>query len=266
MRILVCVKQVPDTLDAVFDEERGRLKRTCMPKTMNPYDRCALDAALEIKDKNENVKITVLSMGPKDADTVLKDALALGTDEAFLISDPQLEGSDVHGTVMTLTGAVRKLEDIQHDPFDLICCGERSVDGGTAYVAPALAYRLGRPFAARVMSCDPTDQGRLELVREDEDCVQWLETAFPCVVSFTKSDQPVRYPSVSGIIKAEMARIPRLNADDIYGTMPKREAASVIIRSISYHRLKKKSRIIREKDPEKAAFMLADLMRRGHLI
>ena len=189
MRILVCVKQVPDTLDVEFDEASRLLKRRCLPKTMNPYDRCALDAALRIKDKNENVKITVLSMGPEDADTVLKDALALGADEAFLISDPRLKGSDAHGTVMALTGAVGKLEDIQHGPFDLICCGERSVDGGTAYVAPALAYRLGRPLAARVMSCDPTDQGSLECMREDEGCLQWLEIPFPCVVSFTKSDQ-----------------------------------------------------------------------------
>ncbi|MBU2699573.1 electron transfer flavoprotein alpha/beta subunit, partial [Sporomusaceae bacterium BoRhaA] len=137
MEMVVCVKQVPDTTEVKIDPVTNTLVRQGVPSIVNPFDKNALEAALQLKEKNGG-KVTVVSMGPPQAKDALKECLAMGADEAYLVSDRAFGGADTLATSYTLAAALKKL-----GKFDLILCGKQAIDGDTAQVGPEMAEHLG---------------------------------------------------------------------------------------------------------------------------
>ena len=144
MNILVCVKQVPDTTEIRIDPEKNTLIREGVPSILNPFDGYALEAAARIKDKNPDTKIVVVSMGPSQANAVLKEALSIAADEAYLVSDRLFGGSDTLATSYILANAIKKIEETE-GKFDAVFCGKQAIDGDTAQVGPEIGEHLGLP-------------------------------------------------------------------------------------------------------------------------
>ncbi|MEG1362668.1 MAG: electron transfer flavoprotein subunit beta/FixA family protein, partial [Lachnospiraceae bacterium] len=136
MKIVVCIKQVPDTNEVRLDPVTGTLIRDGVPSIMNPDDKAGLEAALAIKDET-GAEVSVVSMGPPQADAVLREGLAMGADKAYLITDRAFGGADTLATSTTVAAALKKLE------FDLIIAGRQAIDGDTAQVGPQIAEHLG---------------------------------------------------------------------------------------------------------------------------
>lgn len=189
MNIFVCIKQVPLTNKVEVDEKTGVLKRDGVASKMNPYDLYALETALRLKEKHGG-KITVGTMGPPQAQAVVREAYMMGADEGYVFSDRRLGGADVLATSYTLSQAIRSVGD-----FDLILCGRQTTDGDTAQVGPAIAEHLGIPHAAWV--------GRLEAVGDGVDAEQHLQDVietvhmpFPCLVTVEQDICMPRLPSL----------------------------------------------------------------------
>ncbi|MBQ4458887.1 MAG: electron transfer flavoprotein subunit beta/FixA family protein, partial [Clostridia bacterium] len=164
MNILLCVKQVPDTADIRIDPEKNVLIRKGVPSILNPFDSYALEAAARIKDKDPATKIVALSMGPPQAEAVLRECLAIAADRAYLISGRAFGGSDTLATSYILSEAI-KLVSEKEGPFDAVFCGKQAIDGDTAQVGPELAEHLNLPQITYGLTCEKTDDG-LKVVKE----------------------------------------------------------------------------------------------------
>ena len=144
MNILVCIKQVPDTTEIKIDPVKHTLIREGVPSIVNPFDACALEMAVRLKEK-EGGKVIVISMGPAQAKNALKECLAVGADQAFLVTDRAFGGSDTLATSYILSRAIAAVEAKTGEKFDLIFCGKQAIDGDTAQVGPQIAERLNAP-------------------------------------------------------------------------------------------------------------------------
>ena len=208
MEIVVCVKQVPDTTEVKIDPATNTLIRQGVPSIVNPFDKNAVEAALQLKEKHGG-KVTVISMGPPQAKEALKECLAMGADTAILISDRKFGGADTLATSYTLAAAIRKL-----GTYDLIFCGKQAIDGDTAQVGPETAEHLGIAQATYVAKIDVNgDVVRFE--REQEEGYEVLEAKMPLLVSVVKSINEPRYPSIKGTMRANRAEITVWTADDL---------------------------------------------------
>lgn len=208
MNILVCIKQVPDVEKVKFCPETRTLLREGVENIMNPFDRHALEVALMMKDKF-GAKVTCIAMGLPMAADVLKEAIAMGADDAALISDRALAGSDTLATSLTLAAAVKHLGQ-----FDLVLCGKQAVDGDTAQVGPEMAEHLGIPQITGALKLDYVED-RFIVERENESSVQTLACAAPLLVTVTKAEKEPRFASIKGKMKARKANIPTLTAVDL---------------------------------------------------
>ncbi len=195
MNIVVCIKQVPDTTEIKIDPVKGTLIREGVPSIMNPDDKGGLELALRFKDQF-GAKVTVISMGPPQADLILREALAMGVDRAILLSDRKFAGADTLATSYALSGAMRTLD------YDLIIAGRQAIDGDTAQVGPEMAEHLGLPQVSYVIDAQKKDDNTLIVKKENEDCVQTLEVEGKCVLTVLSSAFAPRYMSVSGIVEA----------------------------------------------------------------
>ena len=197
MKIIVCVKQVPDTSGKVAVKADGTMDRAAMATISNPDDMNALEAALQIKDQNPEVKVIVVSMGPAPTESMLRECLAMGADEAVLISAREFGGADTYATSSTLTAAIRKigLED-----GDIVFCGRQAIDGDTAQVGPQIAEKLNIPQVTYVTAIDYAD-GQLTVRRELEDGYMTIKVHTPCLLTCIKELNTPRYMSVSGIME-----------------------------------------------------------------
>lgn len=210
MKILVCVKQVPDTTEVRIDRETNTLQREDVPSILNPFDRHALEAALRVKERCGGT-VSVLTMGPLQAQEVLKECLALGADEAVLLSDKAFAGADTLATSRTLAAAISKL-----GPTELIFCGKQAIDGDTAQVGPELAEHLNMAQVTCVSGLEVfPEQQRLIAEREVEDGHEVLELPFPAVLTISKCLNEPRYPSIKGRLRANKTPIPILNLEDL---------------------------------------------------
>jgi len=208
MRIIVCVKQVPDTTEVKIDPKTNTLIREGVPSILNPYDQFGVEESIRIRDMaaegNEggqgDGKITVISMGPPQAKSALMKCLALGADDAILLSDRAFAGSDTWATSYTLSQAIRKLGE-----FDLVVCGQQAIDGDTAQVGPELAQHLGIPQVTYVEKVEPGEGGRrLVIHKQTEDGYQVLEARMPVLLATMPSTSfEPGYPPMSGIMKAK---------------------------------------------------------------
>ena len=206
MNILVCVKQVPDTTEIKIDPATNTLIRTGVPSIMNPFDAYAVEQALRLKEAAGG-KVTVISMGPPQAQTILTDALAMGADEACLITDRRFGGSDTLATSYILSCAAHCL-----GPFDVILCGKQAIDGDTGQVGPEMAEHLGIAQVTYASQLRP-DGDRLEAVREHPDRQEILSVSLPAVISVVKGEERPRFETIRGRLKANRQEIRILDWD-----------------------------------------------------
>ena len=211
MNILVCVKQVPDTTEIKIDPVKNTLIRDGVPSILNPFDGYALEAAARIKDKNPDTKIVVVSMGPPQAVAVLKEALAIAADKAYLVSGRTFGGSDTLATSYILSNAVKKIEETE-GKFDAIFCGKQAIDGDTAQVGPEMAEHLGLPQVTYGLEAE-VDGQTLKVTKEMEDGRAIIGVQFPCLVTYTKPAWDPRYPTIKRKLAANRAEIPVLGDD-----------------------------------------------------
>ena len=196
MKIVVCIKQVPDTKGGVKFNPDGTLDRGAMLTIMNPDDKAGLEAALRLKDEY-GAEVTVLTMGlPKAAD-VLQEAIAMGADKGVLVTDRVLGGADTWATSTTLAGALRKLD------YDLIITGRQAIDGDTAQVGPQIAEHLGLPVISYAQ----------EIKLEDDSIV--VKAKLPCLITALSELNEPRYMTPGGIFKAVEAEITTFGRADL---------------------------------------------------
>ena len=208
MNIIVCIKQVPDTTEIKIDPVKGTLIREGVPSIMNPDDKGGLELALRLKDQF-GAKVTVISMGPPQADVIMREAFAMGADRAILLSDRKFAGSDTLATSYAIAGLCRSLD------YDLIIAGRQAIDGDTAQVGPELAEHLGLPQITYVADIKLMDNGHLQVRKENEDSVQVLEVEGKCLLTVLASAVKPRYMSVSGIVEAYDKEVEVWSADKI---------------------------------------------------
>lgn len=195
MRIIVCMKQVPDTNEVRIDQATGTLIREGVPSIINPDDKNALEEALRIKDQREDVEVVLLSMGPQQAKEAMKEALAMGADRAILVSDRAFAGSDTWATSTILAAAVKKIGD-----YDIVFCGRQAIDGDTAQVGPQIAEHLDLPQVTYVQKLECKEESLL-VERALEDGHYVLEVKMPALLTAIKELNEPRYPSAKGIFK-----------------------------------------------------------------
>ena len=194
MRIIVCVKQVPDTTEVRLDPVKGTLIREGVPSIMNPDDKAGLEAALRIKD-NSGAEVTVITMGPPQATDVLRESLAMGADDAVLITDRAFGGADTWATSCTLAAACGRLG------YDIIFTGRQAIDGDTAQVGPEMAEHLNIPnvsYAAAIENCGD----HLLVKREFEDRYHEIKVNTPCLITALAELNTPRYMTPGGIFDA----------------------------------------------------------------
>jgi len=202
VNIVVCLKQVPGTTDVKIDPQTNTLIRQGIKNVINPFDTYALEEGVRLKERFGG-KVTVLSMGPPQAEEALREALSLGADEAILLSDKAFAGADTWATAYTLSAAIKKLGQI-----DIIICGRQTMDGDTGQVGPELSEMLQIPFVAYVSKIEDIASGQTRLQRLIEEGHEIIESPVPAVISVTKEINVPRLPSLRGIIRAKTAVIP----------------------------------------------------------
>ena len=196
MKIVVCIKQVPDTAGGVKFKPDGTLDRGAMLAIMNPDDKAGLEAALRIKDKDpENVKVTAVTMGLPKADEVLREAMAMGADEGLLITDRVLGGADTWATSSTIAGALKNME------YDLIFTGRQAIDGDTAQVGPQIAEHLHLPVISYAREVE-VEGNTVKVKRQFDDGYMIVKAQMPCLITALSELNEPRYMTPGGIFDA----------------------------------------------------------------
>ncbi len=195
MKIVVCAKQVPDTTEVKLDPKTNTLIRDGVPSIINPDDKAGIEAALQLKEKVGGT-VTVVSMGPAQADAALREALAMGCDEAILISDRAFGGADTWATSSTIAAALKKLD------FDVIITGRQAIDGDTAQVGPQIAEHLGIPQVSYAEEILEASEDKLVVKRQFEDRYHVIEIKTPCLITALSELATPRYMTVHGIFDA----------------------------------------------------------------
>lgn len=206
MNIIVCIKQVPDTTEIRLDPVKGTLIRDGVPSIMNPDDKSALEEALKLKDRF-NAHITVITMGPLQADAILREAMAMGADRAILLTDKRFAGADTLATSRALSYALNSLD------FDLIIAGRQAIDGDTAQVGPQIAEFLDIPQVTYVKNIEYDGKDTLKVKRSFEDGYMEMEVNTPCLLTVLSEANTPRYMYVSNIVNVYEREVEIWNAD-----------------------------------------------------
>ncbi len=214
MEILVCVKQVPDTAEVKIDPVKHTVIRAGVPNIFNPFDKNALEAALQLKEAHEGTKVTLLSMGPDQAKEVLREGLAMGADDAYLLSDRKFGGSDTLATGYSLALAIKKIAADKGVKFDMILCGKQAIDGDTAQVGPQIAEELKVPQLTYAAKID-VDGTKVTVKQQNEEGYIVTEVEGPVLITAVKELNEPRFPTIRGTMKAKRREIPILSADDV---------------------------------------------------
>jgi electron transfer flavoprotein beta subunit len=209
MNIVVCIKQVPGTTDIKIDPETNTLVREGVQSIINPFDCYAVEEGVRLREMCGG-KVTVITMGPPQADTALREAIALGADEAILISDRAFAGSDTWATSYVLSKAIEKIGE-----YDVIICGKQTLDGDTGQVGPGISETLKIPFIAYVSNIEEIGNGNVRVQRMIEEGHETIEASLPAVITVSKEINVPRLPSIRGTMKSKSANIPVWSAADI---------------------------------------------------
>ena len=194
MKIVVCIKQVPDTTEVKLDPKTGTLIREGVPSIINPDDKSGLEAALRLKDEH-GAEVTVITMGPPQADLALREAIAMGADRAILLTDRAFAGADTWATSSALAGALKNIE------YDVIIAGRQAIDGDTAQVGPQIAEHLNLPSVTYVEDMEIGDNAII-VKRAFEDGYHKIKVNTPCLITTLKEMNESRYMKISGIYDA----------------------------------------------------------------
>jgi len=209
VNIVVCIKQVPNTTEVRINPETNTLIRDGVESVINPFDTYAIEEAVRLKEKYSG-KVTVITMGPPQAETALREAISLGCDEGVLITDRRFAGSDTWATSYTLSQAIKKVGHV-----DVIFCGKQASDGDTAQVGPGISTHLDIPQVTYVRKIEEISTEKAKVERLMEDGYEIIETKVPVLLTVVKEINEPRLPSLKGKMKAKSAEIKKLNADDI---------------------------------------------------
>lgn len=262
MKIVVTVKLVPDTnADKRIDSTTLRLVRTGVETVINPFDEYAIEAALQLRDAlADGSTVTVLSMVPESGKEVVRKALAMGADDAVMLSDPGLAGSDVWGTAYALSGALRAIG------FDLVLCGTQSTDAITGEVPGMLGELLDIPALTYARELAVAD-GRLRVKRETENGYQIVSAPLPALASVTKSANEPRYPSLRGIMGAKRKEIRMLSLAEIGLTKAVgSDGARTEVRALATPPARERGRVYAAADASDGARAIFDFLRSRSLV
>ncbi len=209
MNIVVCLKQVPGTTEVKIDPETNTLIRQGIKNIINPFDTYALEEGVRIKERCRG-NVTVISMGPPQAEEILREAISLGADEAVLLSDTAFAGADTWATAYTLSAAINRLGQ-----YDIIICGRQTLDGDTGQVGPELAEMLEIPFVAYVSQIEEIYNGQMRVHRMIDEGHEVIETPVPAVITVVKEINVPRLPSLRGTTRSKSAIIPVWTAQEL---------------------------------------------------
>jgi electron transfer flavoprotein beta subunit len=209
MNIIVCIKQVPDTTNVRIDPETNTLVRTGVQSIINPFDMYAIEEGIRLKEKFGGI-VTVITMGPPQAEEALREAVSLGADEAVLISDRAFAGSDTWATSYTLSRAIGKI-----GKFDIVICGKQAIDGDTAQVGPGIAAFLDIPQITFVKKIEEIKDSMIRAERMTEEGYDIIESPLPCLITVVKEINEPRLPSLKGKMRAKKIEIKKLEAKDL---------------------------------------------------
>ncbi len=209
MRYVVCIKQVPETTDVRINPETNTLMREGVASIINPFDMYAIEEALRMKGRLGGT-VTVLTMGPPQAEAALREAISMGADEGILLSDRAFAGSDTWATSYTLSQAIRKISD-----YSVILCGKQASDGDTAQVGPGIAVHLDLPQITYVRKIEAQDATSITAERLLENGFEVIQCPLPCVLTVVKELNEPRLPSLKGKMNAKKAAITVWKAADL---------------------------------------------------
>jgi len=259
MNIVVCIKQVPDTAVVKIDPKTGTLIRDGVPSIMNPEDKHALEAALQLKETH-GAKVTVISMGLPMAKAVLREALCMGANEAILLTDRCLGGADTLATSKALAGVIKKLD------FDIVLAGRQAIDGDTAQVGPEIAEHLNIPQVTYVQDVK-VEGNKLIVKRALEDGYQVVEVSTPCLLTAIEELNEARYMNVADIFLTSDDQIKVMTADDI--DVDKAElglkGSPTKVKKSMTKEVKGTGEIVRE-SPKNAAYYVVGKLKEKHYI
>ncbi len=209
MHIIVCIKQVPNTTDVSIDPVTNTLIRDGVESIINPFDTYAIEEGVRLKERFSG-KVTVITMGPPQAENALKEAISLGCDEAILVSDRKFAGSDTWATSYALSCAIKRI-----GAFDIIICGKQASDGDTAQVGPGISTHLDIPQVTYVKKIEEISGNKAKVERMTEEGYDIIQTPLPCLFTVVKEINTPRLPSLKGMMRAKSAKITKWTADDI---------------------------------------------------
>ncbi len=210
MNIVVCIKQVPETTEVNINPDTNTLIREGVDSIINPFDLYAIEEAVRIREKGDSGKVSVLTMGPPQAEEALREALALGCDEAILVSDRAFAGSDTWATSYTLAKTIEKI-----DRYNLIICGKQAMDGDTAQIGPGIACHLDIPQITYVRKIEELDEKSIRAERMTEEGYDVIEASLPALITVVKEINEPRIPSLKGKLMAKKAEIIHWKAEDL---------------------------------------------------
>ncbi|MCX7845947.1 MAG: electron transfer flavoprotein subunit beta/FixA family protein [Dictyoglomaceae bacterium] len=250
MRIVVLIKQVPATDKVKMDEKTGTMKREEVEAVINPLDLYAIEASLQVKESiKEDTEIIVISMGPPKAKEAIKEAISMGCDKGYLLSDKAFAGADTWATSYTLSSFIKKLGD-----FSIIFTGERATDGETGQVGPSLAGQLDLPILTYVSKINEIGRDYIIVERETEEGTEVIFSSLPCVISVIKAISEPRLPTLYGKIRARETEIPIINIKDL--ELSEKDVgllgSPTRVVKIFYPKLSRNGIKIKEKNTEKA--------------
>ena len=208
MNIIICVKQVPDTSEIKINPETNTLMRDGVPSIINPFDLNAIEAGIQIRDEIGG-KVTVLTMGPPQAEESLREAISMGADDAVLLSDRAFAGSDTWATSYTLAKAIEKLG------ADIVICGKQAIDGDTAQVGPETAEFLNIPHVSYIRKIEEVKDGYIRVQRMMDDGYDVVESSLPVLLTVVRELNVPRLPSLRGKMAAKKAVIKTMGMVDI---------------------------------------------------
>lgn len=261
MKIIVCIKQVPNTTEIKIDPVTNTLKRDGVPSIINPDDKAAIEAALQLKEQC-GATVTILTMGPPQAEKALREALAMGADEAFLLTDRAFGGSDTLATSTIIAAAVKKLQP------DLVLCGRQAIDGDTAQVGPQIAEHLDIPqitYAAGISY--NAENGTIQVKRQFEDRFQTLQVSGLCLITVLSTMVKPRYMNVWDIVDQDNKEIGKITNEDLQldKAVIGLTGSPTKVKASFTKQLDKTVETV-ELNPEEAAKAIVDALAKRHLI
>ena len=260
MNIIVCIKQVPDTTEVKIDQKTGTLIREGIPVIINPDDKAGIEAAIVLKEIYGG-HVTVLSMGPPQAESALKESFAMGADRVILLTDRAFAGSDTWATSLALAYAIKKID------FDVIICGRQAIDGDTAQVGPQIAEHLKLPQVSYVTEIEKQDNS-LIVKKVFEDEYQKIKIKMPCLLTVLREMNQPRYMTISRIFDVcQNQTVEKMNISDI-GLEPERTGLNASPTKVKKTMTKgaKSAGKVHECDPKEAAKLIVDKLQEKFII